>query len=56
MVGYVHYRTVQCGFYLLLKMFKDSRQLTEVMYDVLLGEERPSAFMIVQHSSVLEWQ
>ena len=53
MIGYVHYRTVHCEFYLPLETFKDSGQLTEVIYDVLLGEERPSDFVIVQRSSVL---
>lgn len=38
MVGYVHYRTVQCEFYVPLRTFRDSRHLTEIMYDVLLGE------------------
>ena len=53
MIGYVHYRTVQCEFDLPLETFKGSRQLTEVMYDVLLGEERLPDFVIVQRSSVL---
>ena len=38
MVGYVHYRTIQCEFYVPLHTFRDSRHLTEVMYDVLLGK------------------
>ena len=42
MMGYVHYRIVQCEFYVPLTMFRDSKHLTEIMYDVLLGKRRPS--------------
>ena len=38
MVGYVHYRTIQCELYVPLHTFRDSRHLTEIMYDVLLGK------------------
>ena len=51
MMGYIHYRTIQCEFYLPLKTFKDSRELTEVMYDVLLGEKHPFNLGTVHHSS-----
>ena len=37
-VGYVHYRTVQSEFYVPLHTFRDSRHLTKIMHDVLLGE------------------
>ena len=39
MTGYVHCRIVQCEFYIPLTEFRDSRHLTEIMYDVLLGEK-----------------
>lgn len=38
MMGYIHYRTVQSEFYIPLKMFKDSKHLTQIMYDIILGE------------------
>jgi len=37
MVGYIHYRTVQCEFYVPLNMFKDSKHLTQIMYDIIIG-------------------
>lgn len=37
MVGYIHHRTVQCEFYVPLDMFKDSKHLTQIMYDVIIG-------------------
>ena len=42
MMGYVHYRIVQCEFYIPLTMFRDSKHLAEIMYDVLLGKTFPS--------------
>ena len=36
--GFIHYRTVQSEFYIPLKMFKDSKNLTQIMYDIVLGE------------------
>ena len=38
MMGYIHYRTVQSEFYIPLKMFKDSKNLTQIMYDTILGK------------------
>ena len=38
MMGYIHHRTVQSEFYIPLKMFKDSKNLTQIMYDALLGK------------------
>ena len=37
MVGYIHYRTVQCEFYVPLDMFKDSKHLTQIMHDTIIG-------------------
>lgn len=42
MMGYVHYRTVQCEFYIPLNRFRDSKHLTEIMSDVILGRRLPS--------------
>ena len=36
--GYIHYRTVQPELYVPLEMFKDSKNLTQVMYDAILGK------------------
>lgn len=38
MMGYVHYRIVQSEFYIPLNMFKDSKNLTQIMYDAILGK------------------
>jgi len=38
MMGYVHYRTIQSEFYIPLKMFRDSKNLTQIMYDAVLGK------------------
>jgi len=45
MVGYIHYRTVQCELYVPLDMFKDSRHLTQIAHDAIIGT---SAFSSVQ--------
>ena len=37
MAGYIHYRAVQCELYVPLYMFKDSRELTQVMHDTIIG-------------------
>jgi len=37
MIGFFHYRTIQSEFYIPLKMFKNSRNLTQIMHDVVLG-------------------
>ena len=37
MVGYIHYRTVQSEFYVPLNMFKDSKHLTQIIHDVVIG-------------------
>jgi hypothetical protein len=37
MVGYIHYRTVQCEFFVPLNMFKDSKHLAQIMHDIILG-------------------
>ncbi|KAF9645016.1 hypothetical protein BDM02DRAFT_3131389 [Thelephora ganbajun] len=37
MVGYIHYRTVQCEFYVPLNMFKDSKHLTQIIHDIIIG-------------------
>ena len=37
MVGYIHCRTVQCEFYIPLNMFRDSKHLTQIMYDIIIG-------------------
>ena len=38
MMGYLHHRTVQSEFYLPLKTFKDSQNLTQIMSDVIVGK------------------
>ena len=38
MMGYIHHRTVQSEFYLPLKTFKDSQNLTQIMSDVIVGK------------------
>ena len=53
MMGYVHYRIVQCEFYVPLTMFRDSKHLTEIMYDVLLGKTFPSISQALAAHSVL---
>ncbi|KAF9643425.1 hypothetical protein BDM02DRAFT_3264101 [Thelephora ganbajun] len=37
MVGYIHYRTVQCEFYVPLNMFKDSKHLTQIIHDIIIA-------------------
>jgi len=37
MVGYIHYRTVQCEFYVPLNMFRDSKHLTQIIHDIIVG-------------------
>ena len=37
MVGYIHYRTVQCEFYIPLDMFRDSKHLTQIIRDITNG-------------------
>ena len=37
MMGYTHHRTVQSEFYVPLDMFKDSKHLTQIMYDIIIG-------------------
>lgn len=37
MGGYVHYRTVQCELYVPLNRFKDSRHLTQIIHDIIVG-------------------
>ena len=37
MMGYIHYRTVQCEFYVPLDMFKDSKHLVQIIYDIIIG-------------------
>jgi hypothetical protein len=37
MMGYIHYRAVQPELYLPLKSFRDSKHLTNIMYDVAQG-------------------
>ena len=37
MMGYIHYRVVQPELYLPLKSFRDSKHLTNIMYDVAQG-------------------
>ena len=37
MTGYIHYRTIQCELYVPLDMFKDSKHLTQIIYDVTIG-------------------
>jgi len=36
-MGYVHYRTVQCELYSPLNMFKDSKHLTQIIHDIAIG-------------------
>ena len=38
MMGYIHYQIVQSEFYIPLWMFKDSKNLTQIMYDTILGK------------------
>ena len=58
MMGHIHYRTIQCEFYLPLNTFRDSRQLAEVMYDVVLGAKRLLGSATVHHSFTLlqQWK
>ena len=37
LVGYIHYRTVQCELYVPLDTFRDSKHLTQIMYDIIIG-------------------
>ena len=37
MVGYTHYRTVQSEFYVPLEMFTNSKHLTQIIYDAIIG-------------------
>ena len=37
MMGYIHYRTVQCEFYVPLDTFRDSKHLTQILRDVVIG-------------------
>ena len=37
MIGYIHYRTVQCEFYIPLEMFTDSKHLVQIILDVIIG-------------------
>ena len=37
MIGYIHYRTVQCEFYVPLEMFKDSKHLVQIILDIITG-------------------
>ena len=37
MLGYIHYRTVQCEFYVPLYRFRDSKHLTQIMRDIVNG-------------------
>ncbi|KAF9642650.1 hypothetical protein BDM02DRAFT_3124325 [Thelephora ganbajun] len=37
MVGYIHYRTVQCEFYVPLNMFKDSKHLAQIIHDIIIA-------------------
>ena len=48
MMGYIHYRIVQSEFYIQLNMFKDSKNLTQIMYDVILGR---CLLLIVERST-----
>jgi hypothetical protein len=36
-IGYIHYRTVQCEFYVPLRMFKHSNHLVRIMLDIAKG-------------------
>ena len=37
MMGYIHYRTVQCEFYVPLEMFRDSKHLVQIFLDIITG-------------------
>ena len=54
MVGYIHYRTVQCEFYVPLNMFKDSKHLTQIMHDIIIGASLLSLtqFPLLSHSQL----
>ena len=41
MMGYVHYRVVQSELYIPLEMFRSSKHLTTVMFDIALGTVLP---------------
>ena len=47
MLGYVHHRVVQSELYLPLEMFRDSKHLTKIMYDIAKGAflRIPSPFL-----------
>jgi hypothetical protein len=52
-MGYIHYRTVQCEFYVPLEMFKDSKHLVQIMLDIVIGtnlhlSQRFSSFNLPQ--------
>ena len=50
MMGSIHYRTVQSEFYIPLKMFKDSKNLTQIMHDAVLGKcLLPAALRFTTH-------
>jgi len=38
MTGYIHHRVVQSELYLPLEMFRGSKHLTKIMYDIAKGE------------------
>ena len=47
--GYVHYRVVQPEPYVPLEMFKDPKNLTQIMYDTILGKS-PSGYPMSHRS------
>jgi hypothetical protein len=56
MMGYIHYRTVHCEFYVPLEMFVDSKHLTQILLDIIIGTnlrllQRFSSFNLPQRYS-----
>ena len=52
-MGFIHYRTVQSEFYIPLKMFRDSKNLTQIMYDIALGKcSLPPARCFTAHATL----
>jgi len=41
MMGYIHYRTVQCELYVPLNTFTNSRHLTRIIHDIIIGKISP---------------
>ena len=56
MMGYIHYRTVQCEFYVPLDMFKDSRHLTQIAHDAIIGTSAFSSVRLPSLNSLQQYR